>query len=87
MWFFLSQTWEHQKVAAKAAVRMYTSGKDLTKRSVMESSSFKHANDLVDELIQLANKEVSTTGLLQNSNRLKKLSSETELEKVTNAVH
>jgi len=61
---FFSPMWEHQKMAAKAAVSMYTTGKDPSKRSVMECSTITHANHLVDGLLQIARQQVITCDIL-----------------------
>ena len=39
-------------MVAKSAVALYTTSKDPAKRSVMEHSSYKHANNLVDLLLK-----------------------------------
>ena len=49
-------------MAAKAAVSLYTTGKDPSKRSVMESSSYEHANHLVDGLLEKAKQQVRDCG-------------------------
>ena len=56
-----SPEWLYEKGIAKAAISLYTTGKDPTKRSTMEMSSYKHANSLVDQLLKEAKCQVQST--------------------------